>query len=68
MLKDRPSLAFFALIATSLCAAVVLVALLIAGDVAGPRVAMNIPPHFFIRPQNLKLYRMLARLPLREQT
>ena len=42
MLKDRPSLAFFALIATSLCAAVVLVALLIAGDVAGPRVvAMN---------------------------
>jgi hypothetical protein len=46
MLKDRPSLAFFALIATSLCAAVVLVALLIAGDVAGPRVvAMNNPPH-----------------------
>ena len=41
MPKDRPSLAFFALIATSLCAAVVLVALLIAGDVAGPRVAMN---------------------------
>ena len=46
MPNDRPSLAFFALIATSLCAAVVLVALLIAGDVAGPRVvAMNNPPH-----------------------
>jgi hypothetical protein len=44
MPKDRPSLAFFALIAASLCAAVVLVALLIAGDVAGPKVAMN-PPH-----------------------
>jgi hypothetical protein len=28
----------------------------------------NFPPHFFIRQQNLKLYRMLARLPLREQT
>jgi hypothetical protein len=41
MPKDRPSLAFFALIAASLCAAVVLIALLIAGDVAGPRVAMN---------------------------
>jgi hypothetical protein len=39
MPKDRPSLAFFALIATSLCAAVVLIALLIAGDVAGPKVA-----------------------------
>jgi hypothetical protein len=47
MPKDRPSLAFFAVIATSLCAAVVLIALLIAGDVAGPRVAMNnLPPHF----------------------
>jgi hypothetical protein len=46
MPKDRSSLAFFALIATSLCAAVVLVALLIAGDVAGPKVAMNnLPPH-----------------------
>jgi hypothetical protein len=45
MPKDRPSLTFFALIATSLCAAVVLVALLIAGDVAGPKVAMNnLPP------------------------
>jgi len=39
--KDRPNLAFFSVIATSLCAAVVLVALLIAGDVAGPKVAMN---------------------------
>jgi hypothetical protein len=46
MPKDHPSLVFFALIATSLCAAVVLVALLIAGDVAGPKVAMNnLPPH-----------------------
>jgi hypothetical protein len=46
MPKDRPSLAFFALIAASLCAAVVLVGLLIAGDVSGPRVAMNnSPPH-----------------------
>jgi hypothetical protein len=46
MPKDRSSLAFFALIATSLCAAVVLVALLIAGDVAGPKVVMNgLPPH-----------------------
>jgi hypothetical protein len=45
MPKDRPSLAFFALIAVSLCAAVVLIALLIAGDVSGPRVAMNnLPP------------------------
>ena len=46
MPKDRPSLAFFALITASLCAAVVLVGLLIAGDVAGPKVAMNnLPPH-----------------------
>jgi hypothetical protein len=46
MPKDRSSLTFFALIATSLCAAVVLIALLIAGDVAGPKVAMNsLPPH-----------------------
>ena len=46
MPKDRPSLAFFALIAASLCAAVVLIGLLIAGDVSGPTVAMNnSPPH-----------------------
>ena len=46
MPKDCPSLAFFALIAASLCAAVVLVALLIVGDVAGPNVALNnLPPH-----------------------
>jgi hypothetical protein len=46
MPKDRPSLAFFALIAASLCAAVVLIALLIVGDASGPRVAMNnSPPH-----------------------
>jgi hypothetical protein len=45
MPKDRPNLAFFALIAASLSVAVVLVGLLIAGDVAGPRVAMNnLPP------------------------
>jgi hypothetical protein len=46
MPNNRPNLAFFALIAASLCAAVLLVGLLIAGDVAGPRVAMNnLPPH-----------------------
>jgi hypothetical protein len=46
MPTDRPSLAFFALIATSLCAAVVVIVLFIAGDVAGPKVAMNnLPPH-----------------------
>ena len=46
MSKDRPNVAFFAFIAMSLCAAVVLVAFLIAGDVKGPRVAMNnLPPH-----------------------
>jgi hypothetical protein len=46
MPKDRPGLAFFAMVAASLCAAAVLVALLIAGDVAGPKVAMNnLPPH-----------------------
>jgi hypothetical protein len=37
MPKGRPSLAFFALIATSLCAAMVFIVLLIAGDVAGQR-------------------------------
>ena len=41
MSKNRPNVAFFALIAMSLCAAVVLVAFLIAGDVKGPKVAMN---------------------------
>jgi hypothetical protein len=41
MSKDRPNVAFFAVIAMSLCAAVVLVAFLIAGDVKGPKVAMN---------------------------
>jgi hypothetical protein len=41
MPNDRSNFAFFAVIAASLCAAVVLVALLMAGDVAGPRVAMN---------------------------
>jgi hypothetical protein len=36
----------FALIAASLCAAVVLIGLLVGGDVAGPRVAMNnLLPH-----------------------
>jgi hypothetical protein len=45
MPNDRPSLVFFGLIGASLCAAVVLIALLIGGDVAGPRVAMNnLPP------------------------
>jgi len=46
MSNDRPNLLFFGLIAASLCAAVVLIGLLVAGDVAGPSVAMNIsPPH-----------------------
>ena len=46
MSKDRPNIAFFAVIASSLCAAVLLMALLIPGDVAGPKVAMNnLPPH-----------------------
>jgi hypothetical protein len=45
MPNDRPNIVFFSLIAASLSAAVVLVALLIAGDVGGRRVAMNnLPP------------------------
>jgi len=41
MPKDRPSLAF-----TSLCAGIVLIALLIAGDVGGPKVTTNnLPSH-----------------------
>jgi hypothetical protein len=44
-MPNRPNLAFFTFIAGSLSAAVVLVVLLIAGDVAGPRVATNnFPP------------------------
>jgi hypothetical protein len=44
-MNDRPSLVFFSLIGASLCAAAILIALLVAGDVAGPRVAMNnLPP------------------------
>ena len=47
MPKDHPSLVFFALIATSLCAAVVLVALLIAGDVRRSKSSneQTLPPH-----------------------
>ena len=41
MPNDRPSLSSPGSIGAGLCAAVVLIALLIAGDVAGPRVAMN---------------------------
>lgn len=45
MPNGRSNLAFFTLVAASVSAAVVLVALLIAGDVAGPKVAMNnVPP------------------------
>jgi hypothetical protein len=45
MPNDRPSLVFFSLIGASLCAAVILIALLVAGNVAGPTVAMNnLPP------------------------
>jgi hypothetical protein len=46
MSNGRPNLLFFGLIAASLCAAAVLIGLLAADDVAGPRVAMNpSPPH-----------------------
>jgi hypothetical protein len=46
MSNGRPNLLFFGLIAASLCSAAVLVGLLVADDVAGPRVAMNhSPPH-----------------------
>jgi hypothetical protein len=41
MPNDRSNLTFFTLIAASVCAAVMLVALLVAGEVAGPKVAMN---------------------------
>jgi hypothetical protein len=40
MPNSRPNLAFFALIAASLCAAAVLAGLLIAGDRVN-----NLPPH-----------------------
>src|ERR1700676_5120670 len=49
---DRPSLVFFSLIGASLCAAVILIALLVAGDVAGPRVAMNNLPPITAREDN----------------
>jgi len=46
MSNRRSNFLFFGLIAASLCAAVVLIGLLVAGDVAGPRMAMNhSPPH-----------------------
>ena len=46
MSSGRPNLLFFGLIAGSLCGATVLIVLLVAGDVAGPKVAMNnSPPH-----------------------
>jgi hypothetical protein len=41
MPNDRSNLTFFALVAASVCAAVILVALLVAGGVAGSKVAMN---------------------------
>jgi hypothetical protein len=44
MPNDRSNRTFFTLIAASVAAAVFLVALLIAGNVAGPKVAMNNPP------------------------
>jgi hypothetical protein len=44
MTTNRSNLPFFALITASLSAAAILVGLLVAGDVAGPRVAMNNPP------------------------
>jgi hypothetical protein len=45
----RPSIVFFSLIAVSLAAATVLIALLVAGDVAGPKVAMNNLPRIAAR-------------------
>lgn len=45
MPNDRSNRTFFTLIAASVAAAAILVALLIAGDVAGSKVAMNnVPP------------------------
>ena len=41
MSNGRPNLLFFGLIAASLCAAAVLIGLLVADEVADPRVAMN---------------------------
>jgi hypothetical protein len=49
MPNDRPSIVFFSLIAVSLAAATVLIALLVAGDVAGPKVAMNNLPRIAAR-------------------
>jgi hypothetical protein len=46
MIDRHRNLVFYALIAASLCSAVVLVGLLIAGGVAGPTVATNRSPHF----------------------
>jgi hypothetical protein len=46
MSNGRPNLLFFGLIAASLCAAAVLIGLLVTDDVAGSKVAMNhSPPH-----------------------
>lgn len=46
MSNDGSIVLFFGLTAASLCAAVVLIGLLLAGDIAGPRVALNhSPPH-----------------------
>ena len=45
MTDRRRNLIFYTVIAASLCAALTLVGLLIAGDVAGPTVATNLPPH-----------------------
>ena len=44
MSNGRPNLLFFGLIAASLCAAAVLIGLLVTDDVAGSRVAMNHSP------------------------
>jgi hypothetical protein len=42
----RSNITFSVFIAASLCAAIILTSLLVAGDVAGPRVAMsNLPSH-----------------------
>jgi hypothetical protein len=44
MAHHKPNIGFFAMIGGSLLAAAVLVALLIGGEIAGPKVAFNVSP------------------------
>ena len=43
-MDQNQNIGFFSMIAVSLLAAAVLVALLVGGEIAGPRVAFNGPP------------------------